>query len=97
MMNPWARDMGYPVVQLISETYNAATKKMTIEVEQRRFLASGDWTDKEAETGTIWTIPLCIVTDISGGKELGLVLKGKKGKFEFDVGNDGWYKIKYVP
>jgi len=97
LMETWTLKMGYPVVQVLKETYNDVTKEMTLDLKQSRFLSSGDLSSEEEAASPIWWIPLGIITDTSNNTPLELILTEKEGKvtFPFVVGSDSFYKLNY--
>ncbi|KAJ3274829.1 Aminopeptidase 2 mitochondrial [Terramyces sp. JEL0728] len=106
MMYSWTRDMGYPVVSVDGESYNEATKELTLQLSQTRFLASGDLTAAEESTTPVWQIPITVITDSNTTTHL---FKEKNGAitfpfnksdssfFKLNAGVNGFYRIKYTP
>jgi aminopeptidase 2 len=60
IMYSWTRKIGYPFLQVLSESFDERKEEITLELVQQRFLLSGDVTPEEDET--VWFIPIQIVT-----------------------------------
>ncbi|KAI9209573.1 peptidase family M1-domain-containing protein [Polychytrium aggregatum] len=63
LMYVWTRKIGFPIVTVESEVFDAEKNELTITLRQNRFLSSGDVKDEEDET--LWTIPLLIISHLS--------------------------------
>ena len=59
LMHPWTKEMGYPVVEILGETFDAAKKELSIKLRQRRFLNGGGLTAEEDKT--VWCVLLCYI------------------------------------
>ncbi|KAI8905519.1 peptidase family M1-domain-containing protein [Gorgonomyces haynaldii] len=90
MMHGWTKEMGYPIVTVSKEEYNPTTKKLTLHLQQQRFLSSGDV--KPEDDKTVWHIPINVVT--SAGVT-GHLLSTKTGTIVFDYDPSGFYKLNY--
>ena len=98
LMTPWTTKTGYPVVSVVSESYNEATNVMTLSLKQSRFLSSGDWSMEEenAADSTIWWVPLEIVTDaLLEPIDLILTAKNSTVSFSYKQSETSYYKINY--
>ena len=87
LMGQWTLCMGYPCLNVVSERFDKELGVMTLELEQLRFLASGDL--KPEEDDVLWTIPITIKTAKGESKHL---LKEKKGTVSFET-DGSYYKL----
>lgn len=98
LMNPWTREMGYPMIAVLSEEYNEEKKEMSLKLKQSRFLSSGDWSAEEENDpdATLWWIPLCIFTD-SHPEPFDLILTSKEDTvtFPYVKSETSFWKINY--
>jgi aminopeptidase 2 len=98
LMSNWTGRMGYPSVKVVSESYDATKKEMTLTVKQSRFLSSGDWTEEEdgSSEATVWWLPLGIITD-SHPEPFDLMLNEKEGKvtFPYVQTDKSFYKLNF--
>ena len=109
LMYSWTRHMGYPIVTIFSEEYDADKKEMTLHLKQSRFLSSGDLTEKEDSESPLWWIPLSVVTNLSPSSPSDHILKEKqssitfpyeesdKAYFKLNYGTTGFFRVKMSP
>ncbi|KAJ3113183.1 Aminopeptidase 2 mitochondrial [Phlyctochytrium bullatum] len=102
-MAPWTLETGYPLVSIVSESFDAAKGELTITVRQNRFLSSGDV--KPEEDKTVWWIPISIITHVSSTPTK-FILSQKEGSvsfpytqsenafFKLNAGVSGFYRVK---
>ena len=97
LMYTWTRKMGYPMVSVVDEKYDASTKTMTLTLKQTRYIASGDLTAQEEADPTVWWVPLGIVTDSNPASPVSLILTEKEGKVSFPYihSANAYYKINF--
>ena len=107
LMNSWIDKMGYPVVSVVSESYNEATNVMTITLRQARFLSSGECSIEN--DSVIWSIPLGLFTTDDPNVPLDLVMNQKEQSFQFKYNQTstsfwklnfmrrGFFIVKYNP
>lgn len=99
LMENWTLKMGYPVVEILNESYNSEKKEMSLDLKQRRFLSSGDLTSEEESSSPTWWIPLGIITHSSNKEPLELILTDKVGSitFPYDESLESpFYKLNYA-
>ncbi|KAI9206593.1 peptidase family M1-domain-containing protein [Polychytrium aggregatum] len=95
LMHAWTRRVGYPVVSVLSESYDPVKKELTIHVRQNRFLSSG--AAPESEDTTLWAIPLLIVTHLSPNSPTQHVLAEREAviTLPYDDSADSFFKLNY--
>ncbi|KAJ3041844.1 Aminopeptidase 2 mitochondrial [Rhizophlyctis rosea] len=96
-MHGWTREVGYPVVTIVDEKYDAAKKELTLKIRQNRYLASGDLTAEEDTKGTVWGVPLGIITNTSPNAPTQHILTKKEDTvtFPYTEGEGSYYKLNY--
>ncbi|KAJ3322374.1 Aminopeptidase 2 mitochondrial [Boothiomyces sp. JEL0866] len=94
IMKEWIGDMGYPMVTITGEEYDAEAKKLTLTLHQKRFLATGDLTEEEEANGSIWNIPISVLTHQGVHAET-FLLTEKVGQitFDYDVVEGSFWKL----
>ncbi|TPX47347.1 hypothetical protein SeMB42_g03352 [Synchytrium endobioticum] len=104
LMWPWTREMGYPMVTIESEKYDAAKKELSITLSQSRYLSSGD--PKPEEDKVVWTVPLVIATDSTGKNPHRIMMSQKRQTitipytesahsfYKFNYESTGLYRVK---
>ncbi|KAJ3350499.1 Aminopeptidase 2 mitochondrial [Kappamyces sp. JEL0680] len=109
MMHSWTAEVGYPVVSVEQEVYDAEKKELTLHLKQKRFLSSGDLTAEEEETCPTWFVPITVVTDLQPTAPTSHVLKTKQGTISFPYADtetafwklnahvSGFYRVNYTP
>ncbi|KAJ3387394.1 hypothetical protein HDU92_001972 [Lobulomyces angularis] len=98
LMNSWTSKIGFPMLTVLAQNYDAERKEMTLELKQGRYLSSGDWSEAEENDvhSTVWWIPLGIIT--STNSEPGdLLLTTKKGSvtFPYEETENSFWKINF--
>ncbi|KAJ3415896.1 Aminopeptidase 2 mitochondrial, partial [Chytridiales sp. JEL 0842] len=94
LMHAWTKDMGFPLVEVTGETYNAEKKMMTVTLKQSRFLASGDL--KPEEDKTTWWIPVSLITNETQTPTQHIVsMKEASISFPFTEGEGAYWKLNY--
>lgn len=95
LMNNWTKKVGYPMVTVDSESYDAKNKQLTINISQKRFLSSGDL--KIEEDSTVWLIPIQISTHLNDTKPISFLLDTKRGSvsFPYEESPDSFYKLNF--
>ncbi|KAJ3276438.1 Aminopeptidase 2 mitochondrial [Terramyces sp. JEL0728] len=83
LMKEWIGDVGYPMVTITGEKYDVETKKLTLTLQQKRFLATGDLTEEEEGSGSIWSIPIYVLTS-NGVHGENFLFNEKVGEITFD-------------
>lgn len=83
IMKEWTEVMGYPMVTILDEEYDETAKKLTLTLEQKRFLSTGDLTEEENTSGALWSIPFSVLTH-EGEYSESFLLDQKVGKITFD-------------
>ncbi|KAJ3311847.1 Aminopeptidase 2 mitochondrial [Boothiomyces sp. JEL0838] len=83
IMKEWTEVMGYPMVTILDEEYDETAKKLTLTLEQKRFLSTGDLTEEENTNGALWSIPFSVLTH-EGEHSESFLLDQKVGKITFD-------------
>lgn len=96
LMYTWTRKMGYPMISVENESYDAGSKTMTLTLSQARYFATGP-AEGEKEEDTVWWVPVGVVTHLSPVKPADLILTEKTGtvSFKFDDAKDGYYKLNF--
>jgi aminopeptidase 2 len=91
MMYSWTREVGYPVISIIGESYDTEKKELTLELTQQRFLGAGDV--KPEEDRVSWFIPIPVLTNV--GDVTVCLMTGKTGTitFPYTSGEDSFYKL----
>lgn len=94
IMYPWTREVGYPMVTILSETESGG--QITLELKQQRFLSTGDL--KKDEAGT-WFIPISVSSNgVISNHEL-TTQKGKitfpAGVWKLNAGVAGFFRVCY--
>ncbi|KAL2915252.1 hypothetical protein HK105_205117 [Polyrhizophydium stewartii] len=64
IMYAWTRKTGFPVLDVVSESFDASKGELTLTIRQSRFLSSGDLTPEE-DAEALWTVPLTVVTHLN--------------------------------
>ncbi|KAJ3128832.1 Aminopeptidase 2 mitochondrial [Nowakowskiella sp. JEL0407] len=104
LLNAWTNDVGFPLVSITSQSYDAASSQLTLHLSQKRFLVTGDLTPEEEAASPNWYIPLRIVSHVNPKTPTNDVLNTKTGKVTIpygDVkGSDGknvpkWFKLNF--
>ncbi|KAI9101248.1 peptidase family M1-domain-containing protein [Phlyctochytrium arcticum] len=95
-MHPWTRDVGYPVVTVEKEEFNAEKGELTIHLKQNRYLASGDVTPEE-DSKSLWWVPLGITTHLNAREPTQHILSEKTAKvsFPYKEGEGAFWKLNY--
>lgn len=95
MMQQWTKDVGYPMVRITGETYDAEKKLMTLQLSQTRFILAGDLTPKEDADSPVWFIPIQVTTHVDPSNPTGHVLDSKAGtiSFPYSVSAGKFYKL----
>ncbi|KAJ3052261.1 Aminopeptidase 2 mitochondrial [Rhizophlyctis rosea] len=96
-MHGWTREVGYPVITVVNEKYDAQKKELTLTLRQNRYLASGDLTKEEESTGTLWWVPLGIITHVNPTKPNQHILTGRQDSVTFPYSEDdgAYWKLNY--
>ncbi|KAJ3262646.1 Aminopeptidase 2 mitochondrial [Boothiomyces macroporosus] len=94
IMKEWITDVGYPMVTITGEEYNSETKQLTLTLQQKRFLATGDLTEEEEANGSIWSIPVSVLTHNGVVSETFLFTE-KAGQitFDYDLVDGAFWKL----
>lgn len=106
-MRPWTRDVGYPIISVVREEFNAEKGEMTLRLRQSRYLSSGDLNPEEDAKGTTWWVPLGIVTHVNSRNPTKDVLSEKEATVTFPYSQkegaywklnfqtNGFYRVQY--
>ncbi|KAI8825989.1 peptidase family M1-domain-containing protein [Fimicolochytrium jonesii] len=96
-MHPWTRDVGYPLVHVVGESFDEAKGEVTLKLKQSRFLSSGDLSAAEDKEGTVWWIPLLITTHLSSRKPTEHILAEKEAviTFPYSKADGAFWKLNY--
>ncbi|KAI8925335.1 peptidase family M1-domain-containing protein [Entophlyctis helioformis] len=97
LMYAWTREMGFPIITIKDESFDATKQELTVTVHQTRFLASGDLTAEEEAKSTIWSVPLTIVTHVNPHSPVRYLLTEKEAKITFPYSQvtGNYYKFNY--
>jgi aminopeptidase 2 len=95
MMHAWTRDVGFPMLTVLKEEYSEEKKEMTLSLEQKRFLSTGDLTPEEEAKSPNWVIPIGVTTLDTKGESITVQLKEKVGTISFPYTKtaDSFYKL----
>ncbi|TPX36532.1 hypothetical protein SmJEL517_g01377 [Synchytrium microbalum] len=95
LMYPWTREMGYPILTIDSEKYDAVKNEMHITLTQSRYLSSGDV--KPEEDKVIWTVPLVISTNATGKNPHRIMMTGKTQSIviPYTESDHAFWKLNY--
>ncbi|ORY48217.1 hypothetical protein BCR33DRAFT_714617 [Rhizoclosmatium globosum] len=94
LMHAWTREMGYPLVSVISEVYDDAAKTITVTLSQSRFLSGGEL--KPEEDTVNWWVPLTVVSHLTAKTGATRhVLAEKEGviTFPYDASENAFWKL----
>lgn len=98
IMTAWTKIIGYPVLTVETEK---SSEKLNLKVTQNRFLNGGNV--KPEEDGTIWSVPLRLMTDAGVVNEAGLLtsrsetfqVPANSEYFKFNYEQAGFYRVHY--
>jgi aminopeptidase 2 len=106
-MKNWTDEMGFPLLEVISEEYDSAAQEMVVEIRQSRFISSGD---NSNDSQTVWNIPIGLYTySPSASKSTYILFDSKQGKirfpfqasptsfWKFNADSAGFYYSFYLP
>ena len=62
VMDSWIKNAGYPVVSVSDEKFDPATQQLTLVLNQKRLLATGDL---KPEEDSLWNIPITITSHLN--------------------------------
>ncbi|ORY52348.1 hypothetical protein BCR33DRAFT_675324 [Rhizoclosmatium globosum] len=96
LMHAWTREMGYPLITVESEVYDADASTLTVTLSQSRFLSSGDLTPEEDIVN--WWVPVTVVSHLTGKNDATRhVLSEKRGTitFPYDGSADAFWKLNF--
>ena len=87
--------MGYPIVTIESEKYDASKKELHITLTQSRYISSGDL--KPEEDKVTWTVPLVISTDSTGKSPHRIMMthKSQTITIPYTESDHAFYKLNY--
>lgn len=96
LMTSWTREMGYPVISVQDEKYDAASGTLSLTLKQSRYLSSGDLTAEEDKNGTVWMVPISVQTHLSKTPTQ-CRLDGKTGVISFPYKQDegAFFKLNH--
>ncbi|KAJ3295271.1 Aminopeptidase 2 mitochondrial [Borealophlyctis nickersoniae] len=96
-MHSWTRETGYPIVTVVKEEYDPAKKEMTLQLRQSRYLSSGDLSAEEEAKGTLWWVPLGIVTHKNPHAPTQQILSEKEATVSFPYTEEegAFWKLNY--
>ncbi|KAI8823190.1 peptidase family M1-domain-containing protein [Fimicolochytrium jonesii] len=94
LMKEWTCDVGYPVVQVVSESVDTVKGELSLELEQSRFLSSGHPAGSMKED-SIWWIPLLITTHLDSRAPTQNILSERKATvtIPYSQGGDSFWKL----
>jgi aminopeptidase 2 len=94
LMFAWTRAVGYPMITIGNEDYDAAKKELTLTLSQKRFLSTGDLTAEEENASPDWFVPMAVLTNVSEKPTVHL-LHEKTGtiSFPYEQSEGSYYKL----
>ncbi|KAJ3017799.1 Aminopeptidase 2 mitochondrial [Thoreauomyces humboldtii] len=96
-MQPWTRDVGYPLVTVVDEKFDEAKGELTLRLKQDRYLSSGDLTAEEELKGTVWWVPLVITTHLAPREATHHILSEKEASvtFPYSKAQGAFWKLNF--
>lgn len=96
-MKTWIKDVGFPVVRVIKESYNESKEELTLTLTQERYLSSNDLSIDERNNGSLWWIPIGILTHDNVNKPITKILSEKQGEITipYKKSDNQWWKLNY--
>jgi puromycin-sensitive aminopeptidase len=90
MMKSWTEQMGFPMISVTKETWNADS--VELELEQQWFLSDGT-TLTDEEVLKIWTIPIITCTSVGTQADM-ILVREKTATITVPLASaDGWVKL----
>jgi aminopeptidase 2 len=106
LMTNWTKKDGFPLISVESESYDAASKTMTLKLSQERFITSGSSIAGKPDHSTIWIVPIEVSTYSSSpsichlNSERGTISFPYEGSapafYKLNCGTTGFYRVRYT-
>jgi aminopeptidase 2 len=106
LMTNWTKKDGFPLISVESESYDAASKTMTLTLSQERCISSGSSIAGEPDHSTIWIVPIEVSTHSSSPSICHLNSESGTISFPYEVsapafyklncGTTGFYRVRYT-
>ncbi|KAI8808482.1 peptidase family M1-domain-containing protein [Cladochytrium replicatum] len=94
IMDTWTKQSGYPLVEVVSESFNRSRGELTLNIRQNRFFSLGG---SDPRDPSMWSIPLEIITDITDAP-INAYLHAREGSVTFKYNPNApnrFYKLNH--